>query len=62
MSLIGLIVVLALVGFALWLINTMIPMDPKIKTVINAIVVVAICLWLLQSFGLLGPIGEIRIR
>lgn len=62
MSLIGLILVLILVGVALWLVNTMIPMDQKIKTILNVVVVLVVCLWLLQSFGLLGDIGSVRLR
>lgn len=64
MSLIGLILVLIVVGVLLWLVNTMIPMDGKIKTIINIIVILAVILWLLNAFGLLsgGPILNQRLR
>jgi hypothetical protein len=44
--------------------NTLIPMDPKIRTIINIIVIIAVVLYLLQLFGLLsgGPILGTRIR
>lgn len=61
MPIIHLIVVLVIVGVALWLINTYVPMDSKIKTILNIVVVVAVCLWLLQAFGLLDS-GSYRIR
>ena len=61
MSLVTLIVVLVIVGVALWLINAYIPMDPKIKTILNVVVVIAVILWLLRAFGLLGDIGAITI-
>src|SRR5580704_1529197 len=35
MSIIGMLVVLVIVGVLLWLLNTMVPMDQKIKTIIN---------------------------
>ncbi len=54
MSIVGLIVTLVVVGVLLWLVNTMIPMDQKIKTILNVVVVLAVCLWLLSAFGLLG--------
>jgi uncharacterized protein YhhL (DUF1145 family) len=54
MSIIGLIVALVVVGVLLYLVNTVIPMAPPIKTILNVVVVVAVCLWLLQAFGLLG--------
>jgi hypothetical protein len=45
-----------LVGVALYLINTLIPMDPKIKTVINVVVLVLVLLFVLSSFGVI-PAG-----
>jgi len=54
MDLISLVVVLIIVGVLLYLINNLIPMDAKIKTIINVVVVVAVCLWLLNLF--VGPI------
>jgi hypothetical protein len=62
MSLIGLIVTLVIIGLILWLINSYIPMDQKIKTILNVAVVIIVILWLIQSFGLLGPLGDIKIR
>jgi hypothetical protein len=62
MSLIGLIVTLVIVGLILWLINSYIPMDQKIKTILNVAVVIIVILWLIQSFGLLAPLGDIKIR
>jgi hypothetical protein len=57
MSLIQLIVVLVVVGVALYLVQT-IPMDQTIKTIIRVVVILAVILWLLEAFGLLsgGPI------
>ena len=62
MTLIALLVYLALIGVALWLVNTYLPMDPKIKTVINIVVIVAVILWLLNVFGLFtaGPVIHFR--
>jgi hypothetical protein len=61
MSLVTIIVVLIVVGVLLWLINNYIPMDGKIKSILNAVVVIVVVLWLLQAFGLLGPIDNIRV-
>ena len=54
MSLISLLVVLIVVGVILWLINTYIPMDAKIKKILNVVVVIVVIIWLLQAFGVLG--------
>jgi len=56
MSLISLLVVLIVVGVILWLINTYIPMDAKIKKILNVVVVIVVIIWLLQAFGVLGNI------
>jgi hypothetical protein len=36
-------------------------MDATIKKILNVVVVIVIVLWLLSSFGLVGPISGIRI-
>jgi hypothetical protein len=56
MSLISLVVTLIIVGVLLWLVNTMIPMDGKIKQILNVVVVIVVCLWLLQVFGVMNTI------
>ena len=61
MPLINLVVVLVVVGVLLWLVNTYIPMDAKIKQILNVVVVIAVVLWLLQVFGVLGDIRSFRI-
>ena len=54
-------VTLLVVGVLLWLINTYVPMDAKIKSLLNIVVVIAVVIWLLQAFGLIGDLSKIRI-
>lgn len=61
MLLTNLIVTLIVVGVALWLINAYIPMDGKIKQILNIVVVIAVVLWLLSAFGLLSGVSGIRV-
>jgi hypothetical protein len=61
MSLVSVVVVLIVVGVLLWLVNTYIPMDGKIKQILNVVVVIAVVLWLLQAFGVLGNLGNIHV-
>jgi hypothetical protein len=61
MPLITIIIVLIVVGVLLWLVNTYLPMDPKIRSILNAVVVIVVILWLLQAFGILGALGGIRV-
>jgi hypothetical protein len=62
MSLIGLILTLVVVGVLLWLLNNYVPMDSKIKRIINIVVVIVVVVWLLQAFGVLGSLRDVRIR
>ncbi len=57
------IIELIVIGVILYLINTLIPMDPKIKTIINVLIVLGVCVWLLQITGLLdAPFLNPRMR
>jgi hypothetical protein len=62
MSLLGLIITFVVVGVLLWLLNTYVPMDGKIKRILNAGVVLVVVVWFLQAFGLLGSLRNMRIR
>ena len=61
MPLITIVVVLLVVGVLLWLVNTYIPMQGTIKSILNAVVVIAVVIWLLQVFGLMGTIENFRV-
>ncbi|MBL8782235.1 MAG: hypothetical protein JNL06_14965 [Alphaproteobacteria bacterium] len=61
MPLIQLVIALVVVGVLLWLINTYIPMDGKIKQILNVVVVIAVVLWLLQVFGIFSGTGNINV-
>jgi hypothetical protein len=50
-SLIALVIWLVIIGVALYLINAYVPMAAPIKTILNVVVVVATCLWLISVFG-----------
>jgi hypothetical protein len=53
MSLVGILILLVVVGVALYLVNTYVPMAAPIKTIINVVVVLVLVIWLLGAFGLL---------
>jgi hypothetical protein len=60
MSLLTILIVLIVVGVILWLVNTYIPMDRKIKNILNAVVVIVTVIWLLQAFGLLDSFKKLH--
>jgi len=61
---IALVITLIVVGVLLWLVNAFIPMDAKIKQILNVVVVICVVLWLLYQFGVLGgrdiPVPQLR--
>jgi hypothetical protein len=61
MPLVTVVLILIAVGVVLWLINTYIPMQGTIKGILNAVVVIAVVIWLLQVFGLLGNLTSIHV-
>ena len=61
MSLLTLVFVIVVVGVLLWVVNSFIPMDSKIRSILNAVVVIALVLWLLDVFGILGSLSRIHV-
>ena len=62
MPLLTVVVVLIVVGVLLWLVNTYIPMAGSIKSILNAVVVICVVIWLLQAFGVLGSLNSVHVR
>ena len=58
---INLAVTLIVIGVALYLINRYIPMASSIKTILNVVVVVVVCVWLLQTAGLWRNVTSFRL-
>lgn len=61
MPLIHLVLVLVAVGVILWVINSYIPMQATVKKILNVVVVIAVVIWLMSVFGLIGNLSTIRI-
>lgn len=61
MSLVNIVVVLVMVGLVMWLINTYIPMAGAIKSLMNIVVFVVVMVWVLQGFGIVGPIPGVTM-
>jgi len=61
MPLLNLVVMLVVVGVALWLVNRFIPMASSIKTILNVVVVIAVGVFVLKSAGLWNDVTAFRI-
>lgn len=61
MPLLTVLIVLVIAGVILYLINRYVPMDAKIKTILNWVVVIILVIWLLKVFGVWGATKGISI-
>jgi hypothetical protein len=61
MPLLTIVIVLIVVGLVLWLINNYIPMDRKIKNILNIVVVIVVVIWLLKVFGIWGSMNNLHV-
>lgn len=61
MPLIHIVAVLIVVGILLMVINRFIPMAGSIKSILNAVFVIAVLLWLLNIFGIISSLSSIRV-
>ena len=61
MPLLNVVLTLVVVGVVLWLINTYIPMQSTIKSILNFVVVVVVVLWLLYGFGIINGGGDVHM-
>ncbi len=61
MSLVSLVITLIVIGVLLWLVNSYIPMDGKIKQILNVVVVVCVVIWLLYAFGILNHANDLKV-
>jgi len=60
MPLVTFVIVIAVVGLLLWLVNRYIPMQGQIKGILNGVVVIAVILWIASLFknDLFGYIAQ----
>jgi hypothetical protein len=61
MPLLTILIVLVATGVLLWVVNTFIPMDRKIKYILNAVVVIVVIVWLLKIVGVFSYLKGITL-
>lgn len=62
MPIITVILILIIIGVLLGIINRYIPMASSIKSILNAVVVIGVIIWLLTVFGVIGGFGDLRLK
>lgn len=61
MSIIGLVVILCVIGFVAWLVEQL-PIEMVIKRIIIGVIIFATIIYILQQFGLIGSLGNLRLK
>jgi len=61
-DLVTVVIALIVVGFALWAINRYIPMASSFKNILNIVVVIVVVIWLLQGFGVIDSLHNVKIK
>ncbi len=61
MNLLSIVIILIIIGVLLWVVNTYVPMDAKIKKVLNIVVVIVVVIWLLRALGAFAYLSTIKI-
>jgi 1-acyl-sn-glycerol-3-phosphate acyltransferase len=61
MSVLTILIVIVVVGVLLWLVNAYIPMQPTIKSILNAVVIILLVVWLLDAFGLIDVLRNTQV-
>ncbi len=61
MAVLTILITLVVAGVILWLINTYIPMDRKIKNILNVVVVIILIVWLLRVFGIWDSLKSVKV-
>lgn len=57
----SLVITLIVVGVLLYLVNAYIPMDAKIKNILNIAVVVCVVVYLLSAFGVFHHVRDVPV-
>ena len=61
MPLLTLLIVLIALGVGLYIINQIVPMDSRIKTILSVVVIVVALLIVLDAFGLIDALRGVRV-
>jgi hypothetical protein len=61
MPILNVLLILIAAGVLLWLVNAFLPMDRKIKSILNVVVVIIVIVWLLKVFGLFHYLSDMHL-
>ncbi|HTB96923.1 MAG TPA: Thivi_2564 family membrane protein [Terracidiphilus sp.] len=61
MPLTTVLITIVAAGLLLWIVNRFIPMQSQIKSILNALVVIVLVLWIANLYGLFQHLSKFRV-
>ncbi|MGA2753255.1 MAG: Thivi_2564 family membrane protein [Terracidiphilus sp.] len=61
MPLTTVLITIVAAGLLLWLVNRFIPMQGQIKSILNAVVVIVLVLWIANLYGLFDHLHQFHV-
>lgn len=61
MSILALIIAIVVVGLILWAINSFIPMEARVKQILNIVVIVLLVIWILKALGVFALLSGYKV-
>lgn len=61
MPILHIILVVVVIGIILWLVNHFVPMEGRIKKILNIVVAVLVVIWLLKALGVFSWLEAVNV-
>ena len=61
MPMLDLIIAIAAVGILLYCINRFVPMEGRVKSILNIVVILILVVWCLEAFGVIDALRGISV-
>jgi len=61
MSLLNVLIIVAIVFIVQWMINMWVPMNAKIKSILNIVITGSLVIWLLKVLGVIKYLAETKL-
>jgi hypothetical protein len=58
---INIVLALIVIGVLMWLVNNYVPMASSIRSILNAVVVIAVVVWVLRASGVWTDLDQYRL-
>ena len=61
MSILTIFIVIIIFGLLLWAVNTYLPLDDKVKQILNIVAIIFLVIWILKITGIIAYLTRITV-